>query len=592
MEQSLAHLLIETNKKFGNNIGFSEKVNGQYMSLTFNEFYNLSKQLARSIISFGLKEKEIVAILSHNCINWAKTDYATLLAGLTNVPIYPSLLSAQIEFILKDSDSKLVFVQNKEMLEKVLAINFANTKVEKVIVLNNYKVEHEKVLTLDEFLKYDNINLEEELNKRTNALEPMRLATIIYTSGTTGNPKGVMLSHDNILHNVENALKCYPITHEDSFLSFLPLCHIFERMAGHYVSMSLSVKTTYAESIDTVAANMLEVKPTVMLAVPRLYEKIYAKILDAVEKGSPLKRLIFNWAVGVGKIVANNYTCIGKKPSGFLAVKYSIASALVFNKLKAKVGGNLKLFVSGGGALNASIAEFFASAGLIVLEGYGLTETSPVITVNRMNHFKFGFVGPVIPDVQLKIAEDGEILTKSRSVMKGYYKNDEATKEAFTDDGWFKTGDIGEIDTDGFLKITDRKKNLIVTSGGKKVAPQPIEGELLKSKYIDQVIVMGDKRKYCSAIIVATGSIADYAKTNNISGTMEELVKNEKIKELINLEISLVNKALASFEQIKKFVLLAKPFTIESGELTPKLSIKKKEVIANNLDAIEELYKE
>ena len=578
-QNSLAGLLTAQSENLTSKTLYMEKVNGEYKSYTYSEIQNDVNNLAKSFIKFGLKQYDKVAILSANCVNWAVTDYAALSIGLIDVPVYPTLLSNTIEFILENSESKLVFVQDAVQLAKVLEIDLTKMQIEKIIVMNDeHSSDSDMVINFSDFLDLGKEIDQEEINKCLAKTTRDDVATIIYTSGTTGMPKGVMLTHGNILSNVEGAVAVVPNSDDHVFLSFLPLSHIFERMFGHYMAMKFGATIAYAEGMETVAANMGEIRPTVMASVPRLYEKIYAKVIDSVEQGSPLKQKIFYWAVGVGKEVANNYTSVGKKPSGFLEFKYSLANKLVFKKLQDRVGGRLQYFVSGGGALMAEIAEFFTSAGLLILEGYGLTETSPVITVNRPEHFKFGFVGPTIPGVEMKIAEDGEIMTRGPHVMKGYYKNEKATKEVMTDDGWFLTGDIGYIDNDGFLKITDRKKNIIVTSGGKNIAPLPIEGALVMSKYIEQSLMIGDARNFCSVILTpCEESLAQYAKSNDISySNLTELVNHEKIQSLVMSEIEKVNEKLARYETIKKFILVDRLFTIESGEMTPKLSIKKK----------------
>ena len=596
LENSLARLLFDQVEKNSNKVLYMEKVDGNYKSFTRSEIHSTVLKLAKSFIQCGLQPKDKVAILSTNCVKWAITDFGCLSAGLIDVPIYPTLLSNTIEFILKNSETKFVFVQNSIQLKKVLEIDLSQTSVEKIVVMNDDTsgFEHEYLTTFTAFLDLGVSISDKYVHARLDATNNDDVATLIYTSGTTGMPKGVMLSHKNILSNVHAAATVVPKSEDHVFLSFLPLSHIFERMFGHYMAMFFGATVAYAESIETVAQNMGEIRPTVMASVPRLYEKIYAKVLDSVEQGSPLKQKIFFWALKVGKEVVNKYTSVGKKPSGLLAFKLGIANKLVFNKLKDRVGGRLEYFVSGGGALMAEIAEFFTSAGLLILEGYGLTETSPVITVNRPNHFKFGFVGQAIPGVEIKIQDDGEILTRGPHVMKGYFKNEEATNEVMTEDGWFKTGDIGYLDNDGFLKITDRKKNIIVTSGGKNIAPLPIEAALVRSKYIEQSLMIGDKRKFCAAILTPSEeALEQFAKAEGINySSLTELVSHEKVKKLIDSEVEKVNDGLARYESIKKYILLDRVFTIESGEMTPKLSIKKKVVLKNLEKEINELYAE
>jgi long-chain acyl-CoA synthetase len=590
---SLAHLLINTQQTFPDKVIYQEKENGVYKDFTSTQIHDEAFALAKSFIKSGLNPLDKIAIISNNCLKWALTDYGALSAGLTDVPIYPTLMPDTIEFIINNSESQMIFVQDDVQLEKILSIDANNIPIKTIVTFNNMTHDDERVITYDAFKEIGKDLSDDEVNTRLDGIDNENLATLIYTSGTTGMPKGVMLSHENILHNIKYSLKALPLSGKDQFLSFLPLSHIFERMVGHYLPMWLGACIAFAESIETVAANMGEVKPTVMASVPRLYEKMHARVLENVELGSPIKQKIFHWAVRTGKDVANNYTVYGKKPSGMLAIKFGLASKLVFGKIKDRVGGRLRFFVSGGGALRADIAEFFTAAGLLILEGYGLTETSPVISCNRFERMKFGKVGLVLDDIECKIADDGEILTRSKSVMMGYYKNEEATKKAIDEDGWFYTGDIGEFDEDNFLKITDRKKDILVTSGGKNVAPLPIESALVSSKYIDQAVMIGDARKFCSAIIVAAEeTVLEYCKKAQINGNIHDVCQNEVIQNLLWNEVEKVNKTLASYETVKKIVILSKPFTIESGELTPKMSIKKKIVLENNKEKIEKLYEE
>jgi long-chain acyl-CoA synthetase len=390
---------------------------------------------------------------------------------------------------------------------------------------------------------------------------------------------------------VENSLTHLHVDENDMFLSFLPLSHVFERMAGHFLANYRGAIIAYAVSIDTVAENMGEVHPTIMTSVPRLYEKIYARIIENVEIGSAAKRKIFYWALGVGRAYINKI--MKKEPiGGGLKFKRNLAYKLVFSKLAERVGGNMRFFISGGAPLAREIAEFFGAAGLIIYEGYGLTETSPVIAVNKSDLFKFGTVGPVIPNIEVKIADDGEILTRGPHIMKGYFKKEEETREAIDAEGWFYTGDIGFIDDDGCLTITDRKKNILVTSGGKNIAPQPIENKLVTCKYIEQAVIIGDQRKFCTAVIVPAFEVLEQwaQEEEKPYDSIADLVKWPDVKEFIRKDIDRVNEALASYESIKEFVLSDKPFSIETGELTPSLKVKRKVVMEKFSDQIEKMY--
>ncbi len=430
-----------------------------------------------------------------------------------------------------------------------------------------------------------------DFSEMVSRSKPDDLLTLIYTSGTTGTPKGVMLTHGNLCANITSTVKGIEFTDDDTLLSFLPLSHVFERMGGHFSSFSKGCTIYYAEGIEKVADNMGEVKPTLMLSVPRLYEKMYTGVMEKVKAGSPLKQKIFFWSLNVGQKVVE-HSLINKPVPFLLGLKHKIATKLAFSKIHDRVGGKLRFFISGGAPLAQEIAEFFSSAGIQIMEGYGLTETSPVLTTNLPDQFRFGTVGKPIDGVSINIADDGEILAKGPNIMRGYYNDEESTKEVLTDDGWFSTGDIGEIDQDGFLKITDRKKNLFVTSGGKNVAPAPLENSLATSSYIDQVVVLGDKRNFISALIVPNfDNIKTYLSSmeKSVSGN-EAMIEHQDVLDLIDKEVSDAMSEFSNYEKVKVFKLLSEPFTIEKGELTPKMSIVRKIVISNNHDLIESIY--
>ena len=591
--QNLAQIIPSNAGQFGDRTAYMYKSAGKYRSISFNEALTWVNRIAAGLAGLGVKRGDKVALLSENRFEWTFTDFAILSLGAVNVPIYPSLLPDQIAYILKDSEARILLCSNSDQYTKIKKIIGKDNAVEKVIVFdpdeNTSAVKSLSELCEggDEFLKKHPDFLEKELAQTKSD----DLATIIYTSGTTGEPKGAMLTHGNFISNVEGSLKHLDVDENDLFLSFLPLCHVFERMAGHFLAAYSGSTIAFAESIDTVSDNMGETKPTVMTSVPRLYEKIYARILENVESGSGAKRKIFYWALGVGREYVNQI--MEKRPvSGSLEFKRKLAYKLVFSKLAEKVGGRLRFFVSGGAPLAKEIAEFFAAAGLMIYEGYGLTETSPVIAVNKKEEFKFGTVGPVIPNVEVQIAEDGEILTRGPHVMLGYYKKEDETRETIDTEGWFHTGDIGFIDDAGFLTITDRKKNILVTSGGKNIAPQPIENLLVTCKYIEQAMVIGDQRKYCTAVIVPSfENLTKWAQENNLTfKDNQELVTLKEIRDLVRKDIEGVNNNLASFETIKDFFLTPAAFSLETGELTPSLKVKRKVVLEKFRDDIEKLY--
>jgi long-chain acyl-CoA synthetase len=463
-----------------------------------------------------------------------------------------------------------------------------------IIILN----EHEDVTTSENLFTFKQIQEKGKsihksnpdlLIKNSAGIKENDVCTIIYTSGTTGEPKGVILTHKNIISNVNAVLDIIPITKEDVFLSFLPLCHIFERMGGYYTAFAAGCTVYYAESIEKVATNLLEARPTLMTSVPRLFERIQARIIKNVESQSPKKQKIFYWALEVGK----KFVSAQKKGSVplSLSLKHKLADKLVFKKLRDRTGGRLRFFISGGAALPKELGEFFDAVGIKIVEGYGLTESSPVITANRPDDYKFGTVGKPLPGVEVKIAADGEILARGPNIMKGYYKKKKETEETLID-GWLHTGDIGTFDSEGYLLITDRKKHLFKTSAGKYIAPTHIENIFLASKYIDQFVLIGDKRMFLSALIVPDyEALKEYADAHKISYTNEsELTGNEQIYKLIEDDMSKLQKQLANYERVRKFALLDKPFTIETGEITPSLKIKRKVVEEKYNYLIEQMY--
>jgi len=574
---------------------FFHKEGGSYKGIVASDMKNRVELIGNGLISMGLEFDGKVGILSHNRWEWAAADIGIITTGAADVTIYPTLNSEQIEYIVNNSDMTMIFVENQMQYEKIKSIKEKCSGLQKIIVMDNSKISDDKLcITLKELMDagedYRKQNPDEFYNRKKKITFDS-LLTLIYTSGTTGNPKGVMLTHGNLVSNVLSVGEVVDFKGDGNIaLSFLPLSHVLERMAGYYTMLYYGASIAYAEGIETVAQNMAEIHPTIMVSVPRLYEKIHAKIVDAGMSGSSLKRKIFLWSVNVGKQVAA-LKIEGKTAGSFLNFKYSIAQKLVFSKLKERTGGKLKFFISGGAPLGKEIAEFFLAANLIILEGYGLTETSPVISVNTLEKMRPGTVGPILPDVEVKIADDGEILFKGPNLMKGYYKNEEATKEAIVD-GWFHTGDIGHISDDGMLVITDRKKELIVTSGGKNIAPQPIENKLKVSKYVAQVVLIGDQRKYISALIVPDFDVlSKWAKRNEIVfETNEELIKDEKVKELFQREVNSTNDNFARYEQIKYFALLPNELSQETGELTPTLKVKRRVVNEKYKETIESLY--
>ncbi|MEW6653359.1 MAG: long-chain fatty acid--CoA ligase [Bacteroidota bacterium] len=571
------------------------KTGEQWVGISYDELFKQTELLALGLSSMGVKRNDKIAIIAENRPEWVYSDFAVLGLGAADVPLYPISTSETIEFCVNNSESVGIIVSNKFQLNKVLKVRGNCKTLRFIIVMNNDESSSEKdVFT---FSDVQSKGLEFQKNNPSHFVDNMKLCqendlcTIIYTSGTTGEPKGVVLTHKNIISNVKGAHEVFEIGESDTFLSFLPLCHIFERMAGYYTAFSAGSMIAYAESIEKVAQNLKEVQPTIMTAVPRLFERIYSKIKRNVDSQPEKKQKIFNWAIELGKEFQ-----VAKKSGHpipiFLTLKRKLADKLVYHKLREATGGKLRFFISGGAALSRELGQFFEAVGILIIEGYGLTESSPVLSCNRLNDYKFGTVGKPYPGVEIKIAKDGEILAYGPNIMQGYYKNKKETDETIKD-GWLHTGDIGVFDAEGFLIITDRKKHLFKTSGGKYIAPTPIENMFLASKYIDQFILIGDRRMFLSALIVPDyEALKEYADANRIQyKNVEELVEMKQIYELLDKDLDQFQKKLANFERVRKFAILDKPFTIETGELTPSLKIKRKVIEERYKDLIEDMYK-
>ncbi len=590
--QNLAQMFFNKRDQLPDKAAYRYKKNGRWISVSYKEAADQAERIAAALLKAGLKKGDKAAVLSNNCMEWALIDYAVISTGAVLVPIYPSLMAEQIAFLLKHSEAKVLFAEDEIQTEKVDAIKSSLSECTHFITIKETQPQ-EGWTSLKAFEESGAAALKENpalIQNKIKTVKRQDAATIIYTSGTTGEPKGAVLLHHNFLSNIENAAQIFTFYDTDLLLSFLPLSHVLERMAGHYQAVYHNIEIAYAESIEAVPQNILEIRPTLMISVPRLYEKMYAKILETVELGSGLKQKIFHWAINVGQITIQN-KMDGKLPGNAQKFKQGLADKLVFSKLKEKMGGRIRFFVSGGAPLSPEIATFFGAAGLYILEGYGLTETSPAITMNSLDHFRFGTTGQVLPNEEVKIAEDGEILTRGGHVMLGYYKNPDDTAEVLDADGWFYTGDIGYLDEDGYLVITDRKKNIIVTSGGKNVAPQPIENELIMSKYIEQSVMIGDKRKYCTAVIVLSEeAVLRWTTEHSMNSILpKDFNNNESLRSLIRSEVERLTEHTASYEKIKDFYLAPRPFTIESGDLTPSLKVKRKvveETYSNEIDAI------
>jgi long-chain acyl-CoA synthetase len=560
------------------------------------EFRRAVEELSMGLRALGVERGERVGILSENRPEWAFADLATLAAAAVDAPIYATLTAPQVLYILNDSEAKVLFVSTPAQARKVQEIRAQAPHLQHVIRMEEMPADAAAgTISIDEVREQGRPALQADpdaVRKRAAEVKETDLATLIYTSGTTGDPKGVMLTHRNLVSNTVGSSQVFSAMGKDDVaLSFLPLCHVFERMSGHYLMLLQGCSIAYAESVEKVPANMVEVRPTVMCSVPRLYEKMYARVHEKVASDPPMRQKIFRWAVGVGRETFR-HQIEHRTPSLLLRAQFAIADKLVFSKIKERTGGRLRLFVSGGAPLAREIAEFFGAAGLLILEGYGLTETSPVITVNRPDAIKPGSVGLPIKDVEVKIAADGEILTRGPHVMKGYFKKPDATAEAIDPEGWFHTGDIGVIDERGFLTITDRKKDIIVTSGGKNIAPQPIERLLKSSPLVGEVVMIGDRRNFPAALVIpAFEALEKWARDKGLGfSSREELIARPEVVALYDQTVKELIGHLAQFERIKKIALLPREFSIETGELTPKLSVKRRVVEQKYKDVIDRLY--
>jgi long-chain acyl-CoA synthetase len=576
---------------YDNDAAFRYKEGGRYVDVSHREALERVHNAALGLQALGLAKQDRVALLSENRIEWAVADLAILSAGCINVPVYPTLPVKQVEYILGDSEARAVFVADDEQLAKVLESRPRLPTLQHVISFDA-SCETDGVLTMEALVARGAMVPDKpSYRELISTIGKYDWASVIYTSGTTGEPKGSILTHWNFLNNVNGCLSVLKLGPSDTCLSWLPLSHVFERTAGYYVMLTAGATIAYAESIETLVENLQEVSPTVVCSVPRFYEKMYARVLDAVEQGSGMKRSLFNWAIKTGHKYVSEKLGSGV---GFLTKgKRGLADKLVFHKLKARTGGRIRFFVSGGAPLAPDINRFFHAAGIPILEGYGLTETAPVLACNTFEDLRFGTVGKPLPNVEIKIAEDGEILARGENVMLGYYKKPDDTNEAIVD-GWFHTGDIGYLDDDGFLVITDRKKDVIVTAGGKNVAPQAIENRLKFSKFIDEAIIIGNHRRFVTAVIVPNfENLEEYAQGKHVPhATHEEMVDHPQVRKLFAEEIDGLCEQFATFERVKKFLLLDRALSIETGELTPSLKVKRRIIESKYKDQIDSLYTE
>ncbi len=593
MPKSLIRIFLDTVEACRKPALFMRKTQVGWESIPADRALHDVSRLALGLAAMGVRSGDRVALLSENRYEWPVSDLAILGLGAVTVPIYPTLTAQQCQYILQNSDAKVAIVSSAAQLDKLQHVAASLPSLVAIIAMDPAPPvggharamaavleEGGKVLAADP----------QAFRRHADAVDASALATIIYTSGTTGEPKGAMLAHANISSNVEACLKVVSLSPADTCLSFLPLCHIFERMGGLYAMLAAGATIAYAQSLDTVAADATEVHPTVLTGVPRFYEKVYARVMDNALAQPAIAKNIFFWGLRTGIAVARERFA-GRKPGALLALQAGIADRLVGAKVRERVGGCLRFCISGGAPLGPKVMEFFFAVGIPVIEGYGLTETSPVICLNVPGRERPGSVGPAVPGVEVRIAENGEILTRGPHVMLGYFRNDEATQGAIQD-GWFHTGDVGHLDADQFLVITDRLKDLLVTAGGKKVAPQPLEGKLKTSKYISEAVMLGDQRPYCVCLLVPNFVVLEAeAKARGWAHhDRASLLRQAEVRTIYQNEIDKLNADLAPFEKIKKFALLERDLSPEAGELTPTLKVRRRIVTQTFASQIETLY--
>jgi long-chain acyl-CoA synthetase len=592
MADTLIGIFVETCTKLRKPAQFMRKSAGGWESIPAERALADVESVGLGLRDLGVQKGDRVAILSENRYEWPILDLAIVGQGAVTVPIYPTLTSHQCAYILKDAEARIAVVSSPMQHQKLAAARSQLPSLESVIFLDAVAAppgdrSFQTVLERGASLRAQD---PQGFRRLSEAVKPQDLATIIYTSGTTGEPKGAMLTHHNIVSNVVACLGVVDLRPTDTCLSFLPLCHIFERMGGLYAMLGAGATIAYAESMETVAANALEVRPTVLLAVPRFYEKVYARVMEAGSAHPAPVRALFRWGLAAGARKARARFA-RSRPGPLLALQAALADRLVARKIRERVGGRLRFCISGSAPLSTQVIEFFFAIGIPIYEGYGLTETSPVITLNPPGRERPGAVGKPVAGVEVKIGAEGEILTRGPHVMMGYFRNEAATREAIRD-GWFHTGDVGFVDPDGYLVITDRIKDLIVLAGGKKVAPQPLEGRLKQSRWIGEAVLLGDRKPYVVALLVPNfANLEAEARARGWTyADRGELLRRPEVLGLFQAEVDKLNADLAPFERVKKFELLQHELTQDAGELTPTLKVKRRVVMKKYGDTIDRLY--
>lgn len=589
---NLVQVFLNRAAFFGDKKALFYKVKGHsFESYSWQEWMQFVKETAMALYAMGIRKGDYVGILSENCPEWTFADLGCMSLGAITVPIYPTSSTEDIRYIIEHAKVKVVFVSNENQARKIQpfqSIFCTNAIIVFYTEGMDAQVSFKKFLENGRSYEASHQGFYEQCVKGVGADD---LATIIYTSGTTGKPKGVVLTHRNFIENCVGSHAYVPLGETDIVLSVLPLSHVFERVAGYYFAVMWGAHIAYAESLQTVEKDILFIHPTIVFTVPRFFEKAYSRILEASKKASPVVRLIFNWAISIGTVVSERRQA-GVKAGFRISLLYFLARLLVLNKIKFAFGNRIRFFVSGGAPLSQDLERFFHASGILILQGYGLTETSPVIAVNSPNNFRFGSVGRPIPNIKVRIAEDGEILTAGPCVMRGYFNDPQATAECIRD-GWFHTGDIGHFDENGFLHITDRKKDIIVTAGGKNISPQNIENRILADSLFLQAVVVGDKRSYlCALLVPHKADVLEYARQHPCGSLpYEEILKHPSVNEWIQEHLDATMDGLANYETVKAFILLPQEFTQAGGELTPTQKIKRRVVMKEYQKEIDELYR-
>lgn len=585
--ETLPQLILNATRNIANPKAFLRKIQGRYEALSASEFERLATETALGLRSAGVSPGAAVGLLAANRVEWAVADAGIQLAGALTVPIYPTLSAEQVGFILRHAGCRILIAENPAQAAKLSAF----PEIEIVQMAGDCLPGRRTLALLQALGAAQGPEAAAALVEDALARAPEAISSLIYTSGTTGDPKGVLLSHRNIVSNVEAALAVIPLSAADTALSFLPLSHLLERTAGFYAMLRVGATIAYAESFDSVPRNLLEVRPTVMIGVPRFYEKVYGRVHDEALRGGWLRKRLFRWARRAGDAWAER-RLTGRTVPPVLALQAALARRFVLRKVADRTGGRLRFFVSGGAALAPSVAKFFYGAGLPILEGYGLTETSPIVSVNSLAEPRLGTVGRALPGVELRISHEGEILTRGPHVMQGYLGDPEGTRAMIDADGWLATGDIGELDSAGFLRITDRKKDLLVTAGGKNVAPQPIESRFKLDPYIAECVLIGDGQPFIAALIVPDFEhLLAFARRSGLAAeTPADLVAAPEVRSLFERRLADLNQGLARFEQVRGFRLLEHELSLAAGELTPSLKVRRRQILERYADLVQDIY--